>query len=1469
MTELLDSPISLSELQRVVNAADPAAFLTPPRVLRRVIKHDCRITTIGLQVPHRKSYVISRSRLLEIVDRDELYPAGPLPQTVTLLTLPDEEDLAQVRRADVLLKFWRLLFHSRIHVLLEQQISQGLLTPAVVRRRIEAIGQAPFDEIRSVLRQEDFLLPPRDATTVYVEFAAVFLELRYFAGRVLQRYFPSIADFEQVEAILSEDVDGAAAFSDTRPVGAPDPLSVASQQETVPSTDVPDDEDDSAEPPPRSQKKYDRLNERADRAGEVGNDVRAALLRWNSAALATRKRAHTARAGAFADIDKLTHRLQQALDFGNDDFARWSTALRSLVEHGTRSAWSAEARLLFDLQKVCVDHERETFTVDLLEWARTLGRRPIRRPLPALREVQMTKHLRSAAKRLAGVRMPEPLRQRLAQLLHKSIDHCEHQLRVTLRPRIQQTFAAVGLVPANLPEKVGEQKLTEELLDRIVERGFLTMGDLRDTISRNNLKLPDLSGVFELFRGDPLLRTNRRLGSSLDGVYRRGEIYRRWLQRLSSLGFGNWVGRLLTLYLVLPFGGAFVVLEGLQHLLHMVHPPPHDHSIAYDADGRYVVTAGEQRHAALWDTRRPGGLKSIAKSRAIVRDVIFSPDGRLLAAASSDGSVNVYVAGSYLRLRSLPAQRGGPPVMAFNGDGRRLATSGPRGEIFVWNTTDGKLLWRSPPDIPEGAIPTAPEVTATDSDETTEDGEETEEEDAEDEELRAEFRRRGRVRALAFSQDGARVASGENNGQIWVWELDAQGEGTGQPLLLDAGSSAVDQLAFDPQDSTRLISASRNGELVAWNATSGAIRWQLEDSRQPLTSLGFLPGEPVLLTADMQGGIDAFDTESGNHLRTVFKPSGQPLAMAIDPDGDRLALATGAHVVLIIDGNSGETLTVLREVGTVQTPFALLGLGLFLLALVNFPSFRARALLWLQTARRFSWQVLEWCWQLWRHPWVRAVLESRWFRLTQRYVIKPAIFTALTYFLLNWQRIGWHRSTPRLVLLFLGFDLVLNSRVGRDMEEIINDIIVRFWRRFRIHVLANLYWLIVDVFRNVMEAVDRMLYAVDEWLRFKSGEGTWKFLSKAVLGLIWFMVSYVILFAINLLIEPQINPIKHFPVVTVSHKIILPLGIPNGPLSKLLEPALGDQANAVAGMVVFLIPGVFGFLVWELKENWRLYAANRPKHLHAVAIGHHGESVRRLLRWGLHSGTIPKMYAKLRRAERRALWTGNKKAARKYQQALDQVALALRRFAERELVDLLALAPQWKHPLSVGQVTVGTNTIRIEIGCADLAESPLVIVFEEQSGWIVAGLSDLGWVAHLDEGGRHVLANALAGFYQLGGVDMVREQIRKMFPPANWTYDIDDRGLVVWSTSDDERAMVYDLWDGSTQLEPHYDPPELQPPPLPVINADDLLFRRKKTEWSNWVEAWDETATPRELTPGVRILPPLDAARFAETVGRS
>src|SRR5947209_17175582 len=115
-----------AELQQLLQAADPAALLVPPRLLRRVIKHDRKLPGIGLQVPHRRSYVIGREALLALAGREELEapPGQDLPPTLLLIARPEPERLAAMPRGSALVVYWRLLFHARVHLAIRARIAE-------------------------------------------------------------------------------------------------------------------------------------------------------------------------------------------------------------------------------------------------------------------------------------------------------------------------------------------------------------------------------------------------------------------------------------------------------------------------------------------------------------------------------------------------------------------------------------------------------------------------------------------------------------------------------------------------------------------------------------------------------------------------------------------------------------------------------------------------------------------------------------------------------------------------------------------------------------------------------------------------------------------------------------------------------------------------------------------------------------------------------------------------------------------------------------------------------------------------------------------------------------------------------------------------------------------------------------------------------------------------------------------------
>ncbi|MBI2899852.1 MAG: hypothetical protein HYY17_06690 [Planctomycetes bacterium] len=310
---------------------------------------------------------------------------------------------------------------------------------------------------------------------------------------------------------------------------------------------------------------------------------------------------------------------------------------------------------------------------------------------------------------------------------------------------------------------------------------------------------------------------------------------------------------------------------------------------------------------------------------------------------------------------------------------------------------------------------------------------------------------------------------------------------------------------------------------------------------------------------------------------------------------------------------------------------------------------------------------------------------------------------------------------------------------------------------------------------------------MDNLLRFRPGESAVSIVAKGAAGLVWSAVSYVVRIYLNLLVEPQVNPVKHFPVVTVSHKIILPMSVT---LTKFLRAPLMPLgpvvANALAVSTVFLLPGVFGFLVWELKENWRLYRANRPRTLRPVVVGGHGETVPRLLRPGFHSGTVPKLFAKLRRARR-----GERRAVAKHEAALRHVEEAVRRFVER---DFLALAGG-----ALSDVRVSPTRIAVDVRDG---ERVVELAFEEASGRLMARGPE-----------------AFGDLWRMAGADLSATALAERLGTDR--YDVSEEGLVVWR---DGAEIVYPLSRALDVLRPRGPGPELR--------ADEVFLR--PIAWEEW-----------------------------------
>jgi hypothetical protein len=541
---------------------------------------------------------------------------------------------------------------------------------------------------------------------------------------------------------------------------------------------------------------------------------------------------------------------------------------------------------------------------------------------------------------------------------------------------------------------------------------------------------------------------------------------------------------------------------------------------------------------------------------------------------------------------------------------------------------------------------------------------------------------------------------------------------------------------------------------------------------------------------------------------------------------------------------------------SITSPVMIGMVGLFLMGLVNSAFFRrlvASSFHGLfRIVRSTIIEPISW---LIHAEWVQRFFHSRLFVMTFRFLVKPLFWTGVAWLTLPIYNATWQTAIGHALSLFLGVNLLLNSRVGRKMEELMTDWLVQTWHRFGLRILTGLFWLIVDISKRVLETIEWLMYSVDEWLRFRSGQSMAMLGYKAVLGAIWFFVAYVLRFSVNLLIEPQINPIKHFPVVTVSHKLLWPL-VPSlaGLLANTMEKG---WAYTVAAGIITCIPGIFGFLVWELKENWRLYAANRRKELGPTPIGSHGETMGRFLKLGFHSGTLPKRFAKLRRAERKARNHGGWNAVRKHLRVLHHVEIAIQRHVEREFITLLMESPSWQRPaIALNHVRVGATSVLLEFTDRTEDRSPIKLVISIQSGWLIADVHCTNWLDRLAMQEREVLATALIGLYKSMGIELVQQHVEAAFHDLK-TCHPSQAGIVLWLGKELETEVLYDLHVG-----PWIAPQTIQGLPhrsLPTLERSQLVFIDVPVPWERWGMAWQQDRSgqgiPRNGLVNATVLP--------------
>lgn len=147
-----------------------------------------------------------------------------------------------------------------------------------------------------------------------------------------------------------------------------------------------------------------------------------------------------------------------------------------------------------------------------------------------------------------------------------------------------------------------------------------------------------------------------------------------------------------------------------------------------------------------------------------------------------------------------------------------------------------------------------------------------------------------KIRVLAWSPDGRRIASGSDDYTAQVWDAATGGDA----VIYRGHSSYVEGVAWSP-DSKRIASGSADGTVQIWDRTTGDLIYTYRGHRQWVNRISWSPNGKYIASGEQSGVVGrtvtvrVWEVATGNTIVIYQGHTDGVFALAWSPDGTRIA----------------------------------------------------------------------------------------------------------------------------------------------------------------------------------------------------------------------------------------------------------------------------------------------------------------------------------------------------------------------------------------------------------------------------------------------------------------------------------------------------------------------------------------------------------------------------------------------------